>query len=132
MPIASPPAPAKSSTLLIKKSPDHGDYAMSVPELAFPKNQHLPPLPRERTLVSHITFLIARKLRFPEVETGLWHPRERAARVAVPETAVNENNLSPLSENDIGLPGQIARMESVSVAKRENKSTNQQFRSGVL
>jgi hypothetical protein len=54
-------------------------------------------------LVPFIAPSIAFKFRFPEILPGLRQTRQRASRVSMPETAVNQNDLAAFSEDEIGV-----------------------------
>jgi hypothetical protein len=45
----------------------------------------------------------------------------------MPETAVNENDFAPFSEDNIGMTRQILRMKPVAVSEGEYEFSNQQF-----
>src|SRR5579871_169962 len=132
MPMASPPAPAKSSTLRIEKPPYPRAQSGRIPELAFPDGQHLPPPARERPLVPLIAHLVSLKLRYPEVQSGFREPRERASRVPVPEAAMHENNLPSQPEDEIRTARQIPVVKPVAIAERVDKIADPQFRARVL
>src|SRR5438046_2582920 len=100
--MASPPAPAKSSTLFIEKPPDSRFETRRVAQLAFPDGQHLPALPRQHTLIALVPVAITFQFRSPEVNTGFGHTRQSAIGVSVPKAPVNEDNLAPRPENEIG------------------------------
>jgi hypothetical protein len=103
MPIANPPAPAKSSTLRIEKPPYRGAQPLRVVKLAFPNRKHLPAGVDERTPVSLIACSISFQLWQPEIETRFRKPRERAAfgGVTVPKAAVHEYDFAPLPEHQV-------------------------------
>jgi len=72
-----------------------------VAELAFPNNQRLPADRREPRLIFSVALPVRFQLWKPEIEPGLWKPRELAGRIimTMPETPVNENDLSSLSKD---------------------------------
>jgi hypothetical protein len=100
--MASPPAPAKSSTLRIKKPPDPRFETGRVRNLTFPNDQHLPPLTRKRPLVSLVSLTVSLQLRGPEINSRLGYASERAICVTVPETSMHEDDLAPRPKNEIG------------------------------
>lgn len=54
-----------------------------------------------------------------------------ASRMAMPETAVNEDGKSVAGENDVGTTRQIATMEPKPVTHLMQDGSNDQFRRGV-
>lgn len=52
--------------------------------------------------------------------------------MSVPETAVNEDNLFVLRQDDIGCSGKIFSMQPEPVSHRMEKFSNDNLRSGVL
>src|ERR1700728_113289 len=132
MPMASPPAPAKSSTLFIEKPPNHRAQVACVRELAFPDCQHLPPQSRERAFVFFIPEPVAFQFRNPEINTGFRQSRKRASRVPVPETTVNEDDLPARREHEVGTSRKRSLVEAVTIAKPEDKLADQQLRARVL
>jgi hypothetical protein len=69
--------------------------------LAFPNNQRLPADRREPRLILFVASPVRFQLWKPEIEPGLRKPRELAGRIimTMPETPVNENDLSSLSKD---------------------------------
>src|SRR3984885_2032499 len=132
MPMASPPAPAKSSTLRIEKPPNHRAQAVFVRELAFPDCQHLPPHSPERAFVFFIPALVAFQFRNPEINTGFWQSRKRASRMRVPEAPVNENDLASRREHEVGTAGKSPPVEALTIAQPEDELADQQLRALVL
>src|SRR5579863_9305509 len=120
MPIASPPAPAKSSTLRIEKSPYSPLQPDRILHLALPHGQHLPSPLRECFIVLFVALPVPFQLRLPKVEARFGKARQRAIGVAMPEAAMNEDNLSPQPEDEVGTAGQIPRMQPIAVAQRED------------
>ena len=49
----------------------------------------------------------------------------------MPKTAMNEDDLAELSENDVGTTGQIFSVQSVAVPKSKDEPTHEQLRSRV-
>jgi hypothetical protein len=52
-----------------------------------------------------VAFPVSLQLWKPKVQPRLGKPRQRAGRVTMPETAVDENNLAELSENQVRVAG---------------------------
>jgi hypothetical protein len=69
--------------------------------LAFPNNQRLPADRREPRLIFFVALPVRLQLWKPEIESGLWKPRELAIRIimTMPETSVNENDFFLLSKD---------------------------------
>src|ERR1700722_16735769 len=113
MPIANPPAPAKSSTLRIEKPPYRGAKPLRVVKLALPNREYLPASLDERAPVSLVTLPVSLKLGQPEFQPRFRQARERATRrrMPVPETAVNENDFPPLPEHEVRPTGQVSRVK---------------------
>src|SRR5260370_12888972 len=130
--MASPPAPAKSSTLFIEKPPDSRCETLRVLQLAFPDGQHLPALPRERSLVPLVSLAITFQFRGPEVDAGFGHARQNAIGVAMPEASMYEDNLAPRPEYEVGTARKSPRVQSVAIAEREDNLADSQLRARVL
>lgn len=81
---------------------------------ALPNCEDSPPHNLKLSGLSPIASLVGVELRQP-----VFGPRFRRtadpATVAVPKTAMNEDRLLAAGENDIGLTGQILRVQSISV-----------------
>jgi hypothetical protein len=101
MPIAKPPAPAKSSTLCIEKPPDPFDEAILVANLAFPDRQHAPSPSHECTTITLVSNAISFQLWQPESQSRFRQAGEGAPAVAMPETAVDEDHFLSASKHQI-------------------------------
>jgi hypothetical protein len=52
--------------------------------------------------------------------------------MVVPEAAVDENDFAPLCEHQIGSPRKFGAVQSVTVAHRRNRFSNNEFRLGIF
>jgi hypothetical protein len=132
IPIARPPAPAKSSTLRIEKPPDPPLEPLRVSQLTFPDGQHLPALSRKGPLVPCVPSAITFQLPGPEIKARLGHARERAIRVTVPEASVHKDDFVFPPKHKIWTAWQILLMEMVAVAEGGYKLTDKYLRPRVL
>lgn len=80
-------------------------------QLALPDDAHAPLLATQSRDVPKIASAVFSELWHPEAALRFRQPRERAARMAVPITAVDEDDLSEFGENEVRLSGKIACVE---------------------
>ena len=100
--------------------------------LAFPYNQHGPAFSFQALDVLVVPLFVPGQLWLPEIYTGFWHPGKFTSVMAVPETAVDEDDFLSTWKHQIGLPWQIGAMEAVAKPQTMNETPNQHLRSSVL
>jgi len=86
----------------------------------------------ERLDVPGVPGLVRLKFLFPEIYSTFRHPGKSASLVPVPETSIDENNLSASTEHYIWFAREVFAMKSVAVSKTMDKASNQHLRAGVL
>jgi hypothetical protein len=98
-------------SLLIEKGRKLPAKCFYVPHFTLPDNQDRPARLLEGALHLMVALHIATKLLIPKcaVRRGTFSSR---AVMAMPETSMDENNLSVLREYNIRLPGEVFSVES--------------------
>ena len=76
--------------------------------------------------------LIASQLLVPELGSGFGEAEEAAARMAMPEAAMHEDNSVPFRQHQIWFAGEVRRVQPVSEASPPQLCSHSQFRAGVL
>ena len=101
--------------------------------LAFPDDKDVPPGIYESCLILGIAGRVRRELRLPIASVRLGSSvAALAARMLMPETPVNEDDLPHTGEDEIRLAGQVASMEPEAIAKPMHQGADAQLRLGVL
>jgi len=100
--------------------------------LTFPDRQHLPSEPTKLLHASLIPFDISAQLQSPITDSRLRSSSVFASLVMMPKTTVDEDDLSPCREYQIGRSRQVSLMKRVTVSKVMQKSTHNEFRLSVL
>jgi hypothetical protein len=90
------------------------------------------PNPRCRTPTPHGTATQDRSARCGPRHRALGRIGEPAAWVAMPETAMNQDDQSSTGENDVGSAGKIAPMKPEANSKPVQDSADGDFRSRIL
>jgi hypothetical protein len=93
--------------------------------LTLPNYQDFPPEPSQRLLISEVPLSVLGELFQPEAQFGFGPPP--AARVLMPETAVDKDHFSQPRKNDVRFAGQVIRMQPVSKAHRVNEAADAHF-----
>jgi hypothetical protein len=83
---------------------------------AFPYDEDSPARRLQLAYVRGIPAFIQRQLRLPEIEPRLWHPRQGAVIVPVPEAPVNKNDSAPAGEDKVRPSRQIPLVQSIPIA----------------
>jgi hypothetical protein len=125
--MARPPAPAKSSTLRIKKSPDSRRKSNGFVDLALPDDHDVPTLPDKLSSILFVSFSVSFKFRNPEICAGFWKSRKSAVFVTVPETAVYKDDFAFLPEDNVRLAWQLFRVQSITISEPENEATDEKL-----
>lgn len=105
---------------------------IQVLSLALPNNQNAPAHFLQGLLVPSVTANVAIQLLSPELAPGSGDPVCRAARVAMPETTVDEDYLAPRAEHQIGAAWKLLGMETVAVTYAVNEPPNDHLGPRVL
>ncbi len=113
--------------LAIKVCAQRAREGLAVVQLAFPNCQNTPTLGFQIGLVTRIAGHGIGSLRRPENHVARRSRLPRAARVGVPETAVDEHNLVALCEHDVWFPRKPSDVQPVPVAQRVQKSSDNPF-----
>lgn len=92
----------------------------------FPYRQWLPSEFDYLKIFLSISFFIRRDFPLPEFLIRLWE-FEVLAVMAVPETAIDENDGFEFGEDDIGAAGQVSTVETESKTSAMEFSPNDQF-----
>src|SRR5690348_12723442 len=132
MPIASPPAPAKSSTLRIEKPPHPTGEPRPVRRLAFPNNHYAPSERAQGALVSMITIVVRGQLWLPKIQSRLRQSGEPATSMAMPEAARDEDYRGAGGKDHIWFPRQVSDMKTIAVAERVREFAHDPFGFRVL
>lgn len=81
---------------------------------------------------SRVARSIASDLSRPVFTIQLWDASAPHAIVAVPETAIDENNPFSAGENEVRAPRQVGPVQAITVALRVEQPANQHLGSSVL
>lgn len=95
---------------------------------AFPDDSYVPPLLSEFTLIFPISFNSAFEFGQPVFLPAGRGRCMRAALMAMPEAAMNENRNVVFWKHDIRFPGQVVAMQAKPEAKLVEKGTDPLFR----
>ena len=102
-----------------------------VSDFTLPDDTYGPTQPPKSGLGTTIPLLVRRDSVPPVLGACARQGSTRAARVAVPKAAVNENHLPPTWKHHVRRTGKIVAMDSVSITAAEQQFPNLQFRRGV-
>lgn len=100
--------------------------------MAFPHNQNLPAKPAEPPADSRVAGFIGRDFREPVAFVGLGPPPPLLAPVAMPETAVDQDDLSEAREDEVWASGQARMVKPEPVSKAVGKAPHGPFRACIL
>jgi len=116
----------------LKESDSPLDHRGRPPYLAFPHNQNLPAKPAKLPAIPSISYLVARQLPLPELGPGGRVDLAVLASMAVPEAAMDKDNLSSARKHEVGTARKIASMKSVAISKSMQHPPNHQLRLRIL
>ncbi len=68
----------------------------------------------------------------PVLAIGLWNAGSSGAIVPVPETAVDEDHLSPAGEHDVWPAGQVFAVKSKTISEPVQGAPDDEFRLGIF
>jgi hypothetical protein len=131
IPMARPPAPAKSSTLRTEKPLDPRGKPPGSPELAFPNCHNLPSLPHQIHPVLSVSRSIPFQLWKPKIRPGLRQARQSAIWMSMPEATMDEYHFAQFPEHDVGMSRQTADVEPVSIAESIDNFPDPHFWFGI-
>lgn len=97
-------------------------------QLAFPHHDHLPAQAPQIAAVALVALHVLGELVLPEIHPRLGRGRPLAARVAVPETAVDENHRGVARQDDVGRPGKVAAAKPESEPHAVQQRPHDDFR----
>lgn len=101
-------------------------------QLAFPDHHHRPAVTLKFLNLTMVARYVCVKLCVPEFDTRLGSGCLLASRVAMPETTVNEDDLSARRKHDIGCARQPATIDPETIAESMDNLPDLQLRGGVL
>jgi hypothetical protein len=116
MPIAKPPAPANSSTLRIKKSPNFRRQSARIARLTLPHSHDFPTEGAQLARLARIARSIGIELWQPKRQARFWQSRKLAVSMAMKKTAMAKYDFHSAGKYEIGSAGQIASMQPVPIA----------------
>jgi len=99
---------------------------------AFPDNFDAPPHISQSPLFLRKAANICFEFVAPEGDLRFWHGGFFAVAVSMPETPVHENNGFIFYQDDIGMSGQLCGVKPITVSKREDDSSDRDFRLRVF
>lgn len=100
--------------------------------MAFPHNQNLPAKPTELSADPRIAGFVGLDFREPVAFVGLGPPPPYSAPVAMPKTAVNQDDLPKAREDEVGVSRQARVVEPEPVSKAVGKAPHDPFRACIL
>lgn len=101
-------------------------------QLAFPDNNHIPPLRLQLPPNLLISLLVPYHLCNPEVCIRLWNRVIFAVFMSMPEAAVDENDRTILGENDVRTTWEIFGIDSITEPSPPKRMTQKHFRTCIL
>lgn len=104
----------------------------SIRRLAFPDHVHPPPKSLKLQGNTAVSLGVARKLGTPVVQPRPGRACTTAARMLMPEAAMDEHDLPLPGEHDVRSAGQVAAMQTEAVAKAVGNAPHRHLRRGVL
>lgn len=116
----------------IHKFGRRGGSLIRRPQRTLPNNPDSPPAATERAHMSIVTVHILSELAIPEDDPGLRLIGKNAASVAVPETAVHENDCMVFGKHNIRTACQIFPMHSKADAHAMQRAPQLQLGRCVL
>lgn len=99
--------------------------------LALPHDHHAPPGVGQGGANILITGDVAGELGVPVVDVATWPAGERAARVLVPEAAVDEHGQARPAEDQVGRPRQVSGVQPEAEPCRMERAPKAEFWPGV-
>lgn len=101
---------------------------------AFPDFEHFPAKFDQLLPVFTVPAAVAFEFRAPEFLPRLGHARLLAVRVGmpVPKATVDEDDLPPAGEDEIGFAGKVLAVQPEAVAHAVNEAADQQLDLAVL
>jgi len=85
--------------------------------LAFPDDKHPPAETSESTAIVLVAFDVSSQFAHPVRAPGGWYAIASATAVLMPETSVDEDDLSTGGKDDIRVAGEILSVQAESVPK---------------
>ena len=104
--------------------------SMPAPKGALPDSQNSPATDEQGIPNTCVSGDISFDLRPPEISVGSG-PREQMTSMAVPEATVDEYDGPVLGEHQIGTPGQVTGMQTISEPLGKQGLSDQNFRLGI-
>lgn len=100
--------------------------------LTLPYGHHFPSSFAERLQACGVASPVAFDLPLPVIGVSFGLPIPASAGMAMPETTVDEDHLSPGRKDEVGTPWKIFAVEAVSVAQRKRDSSDEHLDTGVF
>ena len=99
---------------------------------AFPDNAYAPPSASKFGDRLKVPNLVGTEFLVPELTAGLGKTKQGAARMPVPETAVDEHDSVPSLQHQVRFAGKTARVEPVTHTSAPKVLANKHLRGRVL
>lgn len=110
-----------------EKFSQHSLQLLRRSRLTFPHFEHLPPVPFERGHVPAVALHVREPFGLPELRVLFRRDAPVRAVVHVEEAAMDEDDLAPGGENEVGLAGQVFAVEPVTVAHAVSHGAHDHF-----
>ena len=125
-----PPVGKDKTVLRLQKLLDSRSDAIQFLRLqsAFPNDQRAPPLTTKKLANFGVAGPIAGEFGEPELFVRGGSRSTARALMAVPKAAVNEDDLAPAGEYQVGTAGNVAAVEPIAIAEARYDASDRQLR----
>ena len=120
----------KQQRFSVEEANEAAPKRLRIVGFTLPNDADVPPSGLEVDQIPGVSRLVRADLLAPIVYAAGWKPAV-ATFVSVPKAAVNENDLAPGPEDEVGTPGQVAAMERVPVSHTMQQPPDGHFGAGV-